>query len=229
MIDGVFFDGDQTLWDFEALMRRALAVTLMHLRAVRPGPRSDGLDVETMVADRAVVAAPQHDQPWRLEQRRLAAFERTLARIGLRDPELAAELNSYYLKERFTDVRLFEDVVPVLTRLRSRMPLGLLSNGNGYPERSGLAGMFTAVVLSDDHGVAKPDRRLFDIATAALGVQPVRLAMVGDSIDHDVAGAQRAGWHGLWLNRARRPLPPDVTPDGDLASLHELPAALARL
>ncbi|HET9970225.1 MAG TPA: hypothetical protein VFQ68_18475 [Streptosporangiaceae bacterium] len=37
-IEGVFFDGDQTLWDFELLMRRALASTLAYLREVRPGP-----------------------------------------------------------------------------------------------------------------------------------------------------------------------------------------------
>lgn len=58
MIEGVFFDGDQTLWDFEVLMRRALASTLEHLRELRPGADTDGLDVESMVADGSATSFP---------------------------------------------------------------------------------------------------------------------------------------------------------------------------
>jgi FMN phosphatase YigB (HAD superfamily) len=61
-------------------------------------------------------------------------------------------------------VPLLDDVLPVLSELSARMPLGLLSNGNGYPERSGLTGILTVVVFSDDHLSSKPDRRLFDFA-----------------------------------------------------------------
>lgn len=229
MIEGVFFDGDQTLWDFEVLMRRVLASTLEHLRELRPGPDTDGLDVESMVADRTAVAADPRSTGLRLEQLRLASFDRTLERIGLPDRELAATLNDHYLQERFTDVPLFDDVLPVLSELSASMPLGLLSNGNGYPERSGLTGMFTTVVFSDDHGSSKPDRRLFDIAADHIAVPPAHLAMVGDSLTHDVAGAQHAGWHGIWLNRDRQAQPYDVLPDAELHTLHDLPAALAAM
>lgn len=229
MIEGVFFDGDQTLWDFEVLMRRALASTLDYLRELRPGPRTDGVDVESMMADRTAVAADPDSTRLRLEQLRLASFDRTLKRIGLPDRELATTLNEHYLQERFTDVSLFDDVLPVLSQLSTRMPLGLLSNGNGYPERSGLSGMFTVVVFSDDHGISKPDRRLFDIAADQIGFPPARLAMVGDSPTHDVAGAQHAGWHGIWLNRDRRAHLDDVLPEAELHTLRDLPAALAAM
>ncbi|HET9970224.1 MAG TPA: HAD family hydrolase [Streptosporangiaceae bacterium] len=109
------------------------------------------------------------------------------------------------------------------------MPLGLLSNGNGYPDRSGLAGVFTVVVFSDEHGISKPDRRLFDIAAEHIAISPARLAMVGDSPAHDVTGAQHAGWHGIWLNRDRRPRPRDVLPDAELHTLRDLSAALATM
>lgn len=49
------------------------------------------------------------------------------------DHELAATLNDHYLRKRFTDVPLFDDIFPVLSELSATMPLGLLSNGNGYP------------------------------------------------------------------------------------------------
>ena len=47
----VFFDVDQTLWDFERLMRRALARTIDEL--LRLGPETHGdLSVESFVTDR---------------------------------------------------------------------------------------------------------------------------------------------------------------------------------
>lgn len=226
MIEGVVFDGDQTLWDFQMLMRRALAATLDYLRDLRPGPATDGLTVETLIADRAAIEADPVSAEMRLEDLRLAAFARTVIRIGPRDHRLAASLNEYYLERRFTDVTLFDDVVPVLTELRTTMPLGLLSNGNGYPERSGLTGMFTVVVFSDDYGIRKPDRRLFDIAAERIAVPADRLVMVGDSLIHDVAGAQNAGWLGFWLNRDRHECVGDVHADAELASLYDLPEAL---
>jgi FMN hydrolase / 5-amino-6-(5-phospho-D-ribitylamino)uracil phosphatase len=126
-------------------------------------------------------------------------------------------------------VPLFDDVLAVLSELSARMPLGLLSNGNGYPEHSGLAGLFTVVVFSDDHGRSKPDRRLLDIAADHIAVPPARLAMVGDSLTHDVADAQHAGWHGIWLNRSRRGHPDEVLPDAELHTLRDLPAVLAAM
>lgn len=221
----VFFDGDGTLWDFGRLMRRALTITLAHLRTLRPGRETSALDVDALVDDRRVVELELSDAGLRLEQLRLKAFERSLQRIGTHDHELAQVLNAVYLRERFTDVPLFDDVLPVLRDLAQRMPIGLLSNGNGYPERSGLGGLFTTCVFSDDHGIRKPDRRLFDIAADVIGADPAQLALVGDSLAADVTGALDAGWAAIWINRAGST---SRCPAGaiEIATLHDLSAAL---
>ena len=41
--------------------------------------------------------------------------------------------------------------------------------------------------------VGKPEPPLFRIALSRLGVEPARTAMVGDSVESDVAGGQRMG------------------------------------
>ncbi|WP_421854959.1 TIGR01459 family HAD-type hydrolase [Oricola sp.] len=43
----------------------------------------------------------------------------------------------------------------------------------------------------------KPHRPVFDALRTALGAE--RLLMVGDSLEHDIAGAQAAGWDGLLI------------------------------
>jgi FMN hydrolase / 5-amino-6-(5-phospho-D-ribitylamino)uracil phosphatase len=219
----IFFDGDQTLWDFQALMRRTLAATIKELRRQEPTVEGD-LSVEAFVADREAAAEQLRGKVTGLECIRLAAFTRSLRRLGIPDARLAEHLNDFYLQRRFADVDLYDDVLPVLEALIRDHTVGLLSNGNSYPERVGLQRFFTATVFSQDHGVEKPDPRIYAIAQAA--IPGGEYIMVGDSIINDVVAAQRVGWRGVWLNRDRRDLPAGIRPDAIVADLYELPALI---
>jgi FMN phosphatase YigB (HAD superfamily) len=46
--------------------------------------------------------------------------------------------------------------------------------------------------------------------------------MVGNSLTHDVAGAQNAGMRAVWVNRIGVERPMDVQPDAIITSLSEL-------
>ena len=56
-------------------------------------------------------------------------------------------------------------------------------------ERCGLAHLVDAYTLSFEHGVQKPDPRLFEIALAELGIAPAEALMVGDRASRDAGGA----------------------------------------
>jgi putative hydrolase of the HAD superfamily len=223
VVGTLFFDGDQTLWDFDKVMRCALHSTLLELQARRPG--TEHVTVDDLIADRQALAIAGRTH----EQLRLLAFQRTLTRLGLPDNGLAEHLTTLYLERRFAEVALYPDTLDALNELRRTYTLGLLSNGNTYPERSGLAGLFTLTVFSQDHGVTKPHPELFSIAAAQAGCPPESIAMIGDSLTKDVTAAQACGWRGIWLNRTAAPCPPPHTPDATIASLAELPARLKAL
>lgn len=226
IVTAIFFDGDQTLWDFDALMRRTLDATVGELLRLRPGLAGD-LSVQSFVDDRDRVARELRGTTANLEQVRLAAFTASLERLGVRDDALAGHLNTFYLERRFASVDLFDDALPVLADLARRYRVGLLSNGNSYPDRTGLDGVFEATVFSQDVGVAKPDPAIFRAAERALPAEAY--VMVGDSLTDDVAGAQAAGWAAVWLNRDGAALPASVTPDLVVTSLRELRPWLDRL
>jgi FMN hydrolase / 5-amino-6-(5-phospho-D-ribitylamino)uracil phosphatase len=233
----VLFDGDQTLWDFERVMREALVATAAELRAARAGPFADALGWEDLQEDRAVVAAESPDV-WSLAELRVLGFGRTLARR--RDVEggdegaddvLARELGQSYFTHRDREPALFSDTIPALDALRDDYRLGLLSNGSRLPETVGLAGYFDSVVFAQDHRVAKPDKGIFEVAERELGVGPEACVLVGDHPVNDVAGAHGAGWRSVWLDRDGAVLFPDdgPRPDAVVASLLELPELLPRL
>ena len=224
MLDTLFFDGDQTLWDFDAVMRRALHSTLLELQSLRPG--TEHLTVDALVADRQSLAAEDKTH----EQLRLLAFQRTLTSVGAPDNELAHHLTALYLERRFAAVELYPDTIAALSGLRAAgYTLGLLSNGNSYPERAGLADLFEVTVFAQDHGVAKPHPELFRIAADRVGRAPDSIAMVGDSLPNDVTAAQAVGWRGIWLNRTSAPCSPPHAPDATIASLANLAGAVKKL
>lgn len=221
----VFFDGDGTLWDFQAVMRRAMAETIEELVRRRPGLSGD-LSVEVFVADRDD-AAREHPDEVSHERLRELGFARSLQRLHVDDAGLATDLTAFFMQRRFAGVAVYPDVEPCLRRLRDAgIRVGLLSNGNTYPDRVGLDHLFDAVVFAHDVGAPKPDPRMYAAAEAALPSD--QYVMVGDDLIDDVAAPQQRGWTGVWLNRTGD-VGSTVTPDLTMPTLATLPTALRRL
>ena len=220
-ITTISFDADGTLWDFERVMRHALGCALEELRRLVPAV-PDSLSINTLIAIRNQVAAEQENKGLTHEAIRLEAFRQTLQFVDNPDDDLAVHLNTLYLKHRFEDILLFDDVLPTLDALQGGYTMGLLSNGNTYPERCGLEGYFQFVVFAQDYGIQKPDPRLFEIAIERAGCTKHQLLHVGDSFQNDVVGAKQAGVKSVWLNRQGTNNEAEQQPDFEMSSLKEL-------
>ena len=225
-ISAISFDGDMTLWDFRKVMKHSLKKALAELRRLIPSQRARDLTVEGMIAIRSQVEEEVKGEVWNHEEIRLLAFERTLQSIGSSDRDMAAHLNALYLKHRFEDIELYPDVEPAFDQLAPHYRLGLLSNGNSYPERCGLEGRFAFVVFSQDVRVRKPDRRIFEIAAREAGCPLDELLHVGDSLENDVMGAHEAGAKTVWLNREGMGNNTEIRADVEITSLADLPGVL---
>jgi putative hydrolase of the HAD superfamily len=108
----------------------------------------------------------------------------------------------------------YPDAVEVLRTLRERgIPVGVVSN-IGWDLRPvfrehGLDAYIDTYVLSYEHGIQKPDPRLFATACAALGADPRRTLMVGDDRRAD-GGATALGCEVHFVDH----LPVTDRPDG---------------
>ncbi len=242
MIEAVVFDGDQTLWDFQRVMRDALTAVVDEIRAARPGPFAAVLHWQDLERDRQAVGVELDGIEWSMATLRVHGFARTLRRrrdmFGgdeADDAALARQLSASYFEHRDRDPALFADTVPCLDALQARYRLGLLSNGSRLPEKVGLARYFESVVFAQDHRVAKPDRGIFAVVERQLGVAPRACVLVGDHPVNDVAGAKCAGWRAVWIDRdgegAFTPHPgyERERPDAVVTTLADLPGALDRL
>ena len=127
--------------------------------------------------------------------------------------------------EHSHNFELFDDVLPVLAELRRhRLKLGLVSNTSRDLEHFVAHHRLDvdAFVSSGRFGKTKPHPSIFEHVLERLGVEAQQAAMVGDSVDDDVRGAEALGMRAFLLDREGRY--PETA--GRLTDLRALPAAL---
>jgi putative hydrolase of the HAD superfamily len=120
--------------------------------------------------------------------------------------------------------RPYPEVPDALARMRARgARLAVVSNWDvslhDVLERTGLRPLVDAVVISAELGAAKPDPAIFRAALQRLGVTAGEALHVGDSVEHDVAGARAAGIEAVLVARDGAEAPDDVRA---VASLDQL-------
>ncbi|MGN9783010.1 HAD family hydrolase [Nonomuraea sp. ZG12] len=87
--------------------------------------------------------------------------------------------------------RVDEEVRALLARAQERVPVVLVTNAmdtlEGHLDQLGLTYFADAVVSSARVGVAKPDRRIYEIAAELAGVAPERCLFVDDRLENVTA------------------------------------------
>ena len=220
-IKAISFDADGTLWDFEKVMRHSLGLSLREMQTA-DSVAASRLNIEKMIEITNRVFDELKGKVSKHEEIRLAAFKRTLVEVGRPNDALATHLSEFYLRHRYNDIELFDDVLPTLKALKSRYKIGVVSNGNSYPNRCGLPDTFHYIVFSQDCGIEKPDPGIFHIAIEKVGCAAHEMLIVGDSLKNDIAGAAGAGMKSVWLNRLQSKADPEINVDCEIHSLTEL-------
>jgi len=133
-----------------------------------------------------------------------------MADAGVADPKVAREADLAY-RGVASAVNLRRGARELLEGIREAgMEAVILTNGTVDPQRwkaeqSGLLHLVAGVVVSEEAGYHKPDRRAVEAALAVTGAPAGRAAMVGDRWEFDIAGALEAGFaRAVWVSRTRR-------------------------
>jgi 2-haloalkanoic acid dehalogenase type II len=166
--------------------------------------------------------------PW--SRRRPILLRSVLAEVG--DPPIEIEPYLHQVEAQFVRARPFDDALPALRSLRAAYPLAFVSNANARLLSASWSPHAlpdsVALVTSEELGLYKPARGMFEAAAAALGVEPSAILHVGTDPHEDVEGALGAGFQAVWLNRDDVPRPGDVPAEVPaLRSLVGLPPLLS--
>jgi len=207
----LLFDADNTLFDYEAAERQALALSFE--QAELPyGP-----DVLVLYQEiNAELWGDFEGGETTVERVKVDRFAQLLSTLPVAEPPAPADFSVLYLLNLGDCTHLIPDAEFVLQQAGRRAHLALITNGLAAVQRSrlaksGLAVYFEAVIISEEVGVAKPDPRYFEIAFEQMGYPPKDLALViGDSLTSDMRGANLYGVDACWFNPDGRLRDPDV-------------------
>ena len=121
------------------------------------------------------------------------------------DKIIAEELNVDLPAWSSEDEILYSGAEDVLKCLSEKYKIGVIANQPlGTADRLeafGLLKYIDIVVASAEEGVAKPDKRIFDIALERAGVIAEEAFMIGDRIDNDILPAKNIGMKTMWLRQ----------------------------
>ncbi len=140
----------------------------------------------------------------------------------------AAHLNSRFLAAMAETCTLLPGAAELVRGLRGKAMLGIITNGFTELQtarllRTGLHDAFATVVISEQVGVAKPDRRIFDHALALMDDPPrEQVLMIGDNPHSDIRGGLAAGIHTCWFNPSGHAAPDGIRPHYQVSHLSEL-------
>src|SRR4051794_11181513 len=153
MITHVSLDADDTLWEFDRVMRAALEHVLRDLHEAHADlPAAQALTIEDLIATRARFDDDDGPAGSSLLELRRRAFVATLEELGRPDAALAERLTRRFMDGRSELIEPYDDVLPALEQLRDRYVVGIVSNGNADLERCVLRGRFAFRVHAHRHG-----------------------------------------------------------------------------
>lgn len=204
-LKAVFFDIDDTLFsttDFASKARRA-AVEAMRRRGLRLPTEHILRELQEVIVE----FSSNHEHH----------FDKLLLRLprrawdGVNPAILVAAGVQAYHDAKFRQLRPYPDVPPVLARLaRTDLVRGIITAGLEVKQadkllRLGLYDYFTptAIFISDQIGISKPNAKLFQRACDEVGVAPRETMYVGDHPTHDVDPANALGMITVHLRRGK--------------------------
>ncbi len=195
----VIFDLDDTLVDSTGAIDRWF-VELAELRSLG----ADGLEFLREEQNRPV--SPEE------------SFRAIVDHFGF--PESPAELQRDFSARMPLLVRTIDGVPESLRVLRERgWRTALLTNGTDLQQRpkmhDNLHDLFDVVCFADDEVVSKPDPEVFRLVARRAEAELEGGWMVGDSLEHDIAGAAAVGMSTVWVSGGRAlptegPMPDEV-------------------
>jgi FMN phosphatase YigB (HAD superfamily) len=164
-------------------------------------------------------------------------FRRTLERLGWAPADALSTLAEELTRVHMAAVRGVTwapgERVAAVRRVAPHYRLALLSNfddaqcGREVLGDTGVAHLFEAVVISAEVRLRKPDRRIFDLVSGLLKLDPREILFVGDTPRDDVLGATEAGMSTVWITKGAATVPEGIpAPDFVIADLSGLPAIL---
>jgi len=201
----IFFDLDDTIWDFEKNSERILSKLF------------DEQKLETKLSSDFITYffayKKRNAELWQLyntkkitkDELRKRRFHETFLQFGYNDFDLSYFISEEYIKQSPFGTDLKKGSIELLETLRKDYKLHIITNGfkevqHIKLQQCDLNKYFNQIIISEDIGCNKPDIKIFREAERLGNTSKEECLMIGDNFNTDIVGSKNAGWQSIWYN-----------------------------
>ncbi|MBO5010486.1 MAG: YjjG family noncanonical pyrimidine nucleotidase [Clostridia bacterium] len=229
MIKYIFFDLDETLFDFPLAERLAISETFAEL-GIMPTEENiklyskinrlcwDGLERGELTRDRLIIL-------------RFEMLFDELSIVGL-SPRDAQRLYENALGAQHPFIEGAEEILSELCKKYELYAVtnGLYSVQSRRIKDAGLDRFFKGYFISEEIGYSKPDRRFFETAFEKIsGFDKDNSIIIGDSLQSDILGGKNAEIRTCHYNPKSKVNKTEIIPDYEIKNLSEIPRLLKEI
>lgn len=120
-----------------------------------------------------------------------------------------------------------QNTLNIINRIKKHVKMAIITNGSTQRQKAkmihtNLSSCFDTVLISEEVGFSKPDKRIFELALNKLNIQAEEALFVGDDIEKDIGGCQSVNIKGIWFNRYGNKNDTDIQPYAEINSFDRL-------
>ena len=215
----ILMDIDDTIFDFQAGNRRAVAQLMEEL-----GLASPTVFEEYQAINHACWEALERGEMTQA-QLQVIRWARFLEKYNI-------DRDAVQVADRFVEILgqqciLLPHAEEAVRFISSRMPVIIVTSGITKVQKSRIAlssirDVISGLIISQELGVSKPNPEIFHYALKQFDLRPEEALVIGDSPSSDIRGANNAGIDACWYNPKGKTLPEGVFAKYTIADIRQL-------
>lgn len=205
MIKAIGLDLDDTLYDRNQVYEKTYQVMEQTVLATKISFQNfnDIFQQESQIEFQKFTQGIKGEVEFKIE-RVLSTYQRLGYPLEF---EQALQFNELYLHHK-KQIELRPGMIKLINYLQSvDVELFILTNGARETQSSklhylGIDKLIPAesTFISGAMGVAKPDKKIFDLVEDSLGLAGNEILYIGDHYENDIIGCQQSGWTAVYYN-----------------------------
>jgi len=204
-LEHIFFDMDDTIWDFEKNSEQILS-KLFDEHGLQNKLQNDFYTYFTAYKRK-------NGELWQMynnkkitkDELRKRRFHETFLEFGYDNFDLSYFVSESYIKLSPYGTVLKKGARELLETLSVNYKLHVITNGFKEVQhiklkQCDLQKYFDNIIISEDIGHNKPNLEIFKEAERQGNTTKEACLMIGDNFEADIIGAKNAGWQAIWYN-----------------------------
>lgn len=198
----LFFDLDDTLWDFQA--NSNVVLTALYQQYNLENKLGAGLAAFLNEYHRINLELWRRLYKRQIDKDylRLQRFNLVLNHFGYINYDESLQISQQYLELAPKGRLLKTGCKETLIELQKNYSLHIITNGfaesqNKKIDACGLRSFFKNIIISEEHNSVKPETKIFRVAELLANTHADNCVMIGDNYESDITGAVSGGWEAI--------------------------------